>query len=305
MNNKTNNKMNNKMFTRKNRDINKDNDRDINRDNDRDINMDIKSEIGILERALNRTMLELGELRMLVPQGVRLHAQKHGNVYQYYLRKEKTDLSGSYLKSEDRSIAIMLAQIEYDEKLIVILERNLNSLRKLEKSWINNTYENTFAKMTPGKRKLVKLPYLSDEDYIKNWLAKGYEGVDFKEDAPEYYTKRGLRVRSKSEVIIADILDDMSIPFLYEKPLMLKAGTVHPDFTLLNIKDRKEVYWEHFGMMDDMEYRNNAFYKIRSYESSGFYQYESVIWTFETERYPLNIKGIRDMIKELKGRLGY
>ena len=198
MKNKTNNKMNNKMFTRKNR--------DINRDNDKDINLDIKSEIGILERALNRTMLELGELRMLVPQGVRLHAQKHGNVYQYYLRKEKTDLSGSYLKSEDRSIAIMLAQIEYDEKLIVILERNLNSLRKLEKSWINNTYESTFAKMTPGKRELVKLPYLSDEDYIKNWLEKGYEGVDFKEDAPEYYTKRGLRVRSKSEVIIADIL---------------------------------------------------------------------------------------------------
>ena len=118
-------------------------------------------------------------------------------------------------------------------------------------------------------------------------------------------TERKLRTSDALAIQLPSSSHDMSIPFLYEKPLMLKGGTVHPDFTLLNIKDRKEVYWEHFRMMDDMEYRNNAFYKIRSYESSGFYQYESVIWTFETERYPLNIKGIRDMIKELKGRLGY
>ena len=73
-------------------------------------------------------------------------------------------------------------------------------------------------------------------------------------------------------MIIADILDEFSVPFLYEKPLQLRGGIVHPDFTLLNIRERREIYWEHFGIMDDTDYRNNAFQKLRNYEASGFKQ---------------------------------
>lgn len=121
----------------------------------------------------------------------------------------------------------------------------------------------------------------------------------------QYYMRNGLRVRSKSEILIADILDEMSIPFLYEKPLLLSSGLYHPDFTLLNIKERKEVYWEHFGMMDDMDYRNSAFKKIRRYEASGLFHPDSFLWTFETGRYPLETKPLRRMVNELKINLGY
>ena len=58
-------------------------------------------------------------------------------------------------------------------------------------------------------------------------------------------------------------------------------------------------------MIDDIEYRNNDLYKIRQYESSGLYQYESVIWTFETGNIPLNTRNLRKMIKGLKETLGY
>ena len=78
------------------------------------------------------------------------------------------------------------------------------------------------AYFSEGKRKLVKPHFISDEEYIKTWKAQKYEGLPFKENSPEYYTKRGLRVRSKSEILIADMLDEMSIPFFYEKPLQLK-----------------------------------------------------------------------------------
>lgn len=104
-------------------------------------------------------------------------------------------------------------------------------------------------------------------------------------------------------MIIADILDEMSVPFLYEKPLQIGSATVHPDFTLLNIRERREMYWEHFGMMDDMEYRNNAFQKMRKYEST--FRRSSLIWTFETERFPLNTKAVRNMITDMKADLGY
>ena len=129
--------------------------------------------------------------------------------------------------------------------------------------------------------------------------------MPFKENSPEYYTKRGLRVRSKSEILIADMLDEMSIPFFYEKPLQLKRRIVHPDFTLLDIKERKEVYWEHFGMMDDRDYRDEALLKIREYESNDLYQYDSVIWTFESGKCPMNTRDIRNMVRALSEVLGY
>jgi hypothetical protein len=56
-------------------------------------------------------------------------------------------------------------------------------------------------------------------------------------------------------------------------------------------------------MMDDKEYRDDAFMKIRKYEENGLFQYDSVIWTFETGKIPLNTRDIRKMIRVLRARL--
>ncbi|MBP3736941.1 MAG: hypothetical protein J6I56_07970 [Lachnospiraceae bacterium] len=45
---------------------------------------------------------------------------------------------------------------------------------------------------------------LPDEQYRKEWLDTAYEKKPFQEDTPEHYTQIGERVRSKSEVLIAD-----------------------------------------------------------------------------------------------------
>ena len=57
--------------------------------------------------------------------------------------------------------------------------------------------------------------------------------------------------------------------------------------------------------MDDIDYRNSAFVKIGEYENNGLYQYDSMICTFETLKYPLNTKSIRGMIESLRKKLGY
>ncbi len=266
---------------------------------------DIDKEIVFLEETIQSVSSELEKLLKLVPKGVRLRAVSRGNDYQYFMRSGETTTSGVYIRKKDRKQAAILAQIEYDEKLLVQLKESLPLLKQLEINSTENLIESTLSCLAPGKGELVTLPFISDDSYVSKWRNQTFKGLDFSSDYPEYYTRQGLRVRSKSEVIIADILDETGIPFLYEKPLRLKTGIVHPDFTLLNIRERKEVYWEHLGMMDDMEYRNNAFMKLRNYESSGLYPYESVIWTFETGKYPLNTKEIRKMIKKINHELGY
>lgn len=86
-------------------------------------------------------------------------------------------------------------------------------------------------------------------------------------------------VRSKSEVIIANILADRDIPFEYEVPLYAPDGTFYlPDFT---IHFRGETwYWEHLGMLHNEDYRNHWETKKAWYEKHNFAN--SLIVTQET-----------------------
>ena len=64
-----------------------------------------------------------------------------------------------------------------------------------------------------------------------------------------------VMVRSKSEVIIANMLFEREIAFEYEKPLYARDGSFYlPDFTILWRGER--YYWEHLGLLVREEYRN-------------------------------------------------
>ncbi|MEQ8192327.1 MAG: exonuclease, partial [Candidatus Eremiobacterota bacterium] len=63
-------------------------------------------------------------------------------------------------------------------------------------------------------------------------------------------------VRSKSEVIIANMLFERDIPFKYEEPLFAPDGTFYlPDFTV--ICRGEKWYWEHLGLMQEESYKNH------------------------------------------------
>jgi thymidylate kinase len=75
----------------------------------------------------------------------------------------------------------------------------------------------------------------------------------------------GDMVRSKSEVIIANMLHEREISFYYEKPLIAKDGSMYlPDFTL--VIRGEEYYWEHLGMLDKPEYQRHWEEKQSWYE---------------------------------------
>jgi hypothetical protein len=84
------------------------------------------------------------------------------------------------------------------------------------------------------------------------------------EEGKIYATLAQYMVRSKSEVIIANMLFQRDIPFTYETPLFAPDGTfVLPDFTLK--AQGREWYWEHVGMLDNEAYRNRWQTKQRWY----------------------------------------
>ncbi|WP_134500736.1 ATP-dependent DNA helicase [Microvirga pakistanensis] len=75
----------------------------------------------------------------------------------------------------------------------------------------------------------------------------------------------GDMLRSKSEVIIANLLHQSGIPFRYEEPLLAKDGTIRlPDFT---ITWRGETFfWEHLGLLDQTAYAEDWKRKRAWYE---------------------------------------
>ena len=70
-----------------------------------------------------------------------------------------------------------------------------------------------------------------------------------------HVTDKGILVRSKNEVIIADILDDIAPgAWAYEQPLTGADGvTRYPDFTI-STADGRTIFWEHLGMLEDPGY---------------------------------------------------
>lgn len=93
-----------------------------------------------------------------------------------------------------------------------------------------------------------------------------------------YSTVNGDKVRSKSEVIIANLLADNSIEYEYEKKLEYDNGRwIEPDFTIKK-EDGTELYWEHLGMLGVESYDNRWLKKQDIYEE---YFPDSLVITYE------------------------
>ena len=93
-----------------------------------------------------------------------------------------------------------------------------------------------------------------------------YSGDWYKEEK-KLATLSEYFVRSKSEVIIANMLVSEEVPFVYEEPLYAKDGTMYlPDFT---VKFRGETYyWEHVGRLDLPGYKAHWEKKEKWYEKN-------------------------------------
>ena len=202
-----------------------------------------------------------------------------------------------YLKKEDAALIRELAQKDYDQRVIKAAKEELKFIAQTMENYPRKTAESVFEELDEFRQKRVESYFQSDEDYVREWLDKDYEPKPFRNSDVQYHTNNSEMVRSKSEVIIANMLHGEGIPYLYEYPISLKEGVVlHPDFTVLNVRERKTMIWEHLGMMDDEEYSRKALKKILLYERNGIYPGDRLILTHETAQDPLDTRIVQGII---------
>lgn len=117
---------------------------------------------------------------------------------------------------------------------------------------------------------------------------------------PEHLLHKGGSnnlLRSKSEAMIDMLLYTNKIPFRYECELQLGDIAIYPDFTIRHPKTGKFYYWEHFGMMDHLEYSKKVSSKLDLYISHGIIPSIHLITTYETREEPLSFEVISKLIE--------
>lgn len=139
----------------------------------------------------------------------------------------------------------------FRSKLVLLIEKDIEPLRRLR----NPDCSDTRLRNT-------------------NMFTLAIRPDDVKRPHPEaliHRTRKGIAVRSKSEVVVADVLEALGISYEYEKPLYSRKDPKDfrlPDFTVSFEGD--VFYWEHLGMLTVPSYREAWDRKQRWYAENGF-----------------------------------
>jgi exodeoxyribonuclease V alpha subunit len=139
----------------------------------------------------------------------------------------------------------------FRQKMVLLIERDTTVLEKLRNPRCSDTLlrnTNMFV--------LAVRPESVDRYYAEHLIHR---------------TRKGTMVRSKSEVIVADILASLGISYEYEQKLPSTDDPNDfklPDFTASYEGDT--FYWEHLGMLSVPTYKEAWERKRQWYEANGF-----------------------------------
>lgn len=257
-----------------------------------------------------------------VPKG-RLKIRKHFRQYQCFQVIDDVEL---YISQDKECLAKALAQKGYDQEILDEATKALNALNHFLKLYKPDLIPEFYEKLHEKRKAFVTPVRFPDEVFAKMWLEKKYVGRPFDDESPELLTSTGVRVRSKSEVIIADALARFGVPYRYEFPYQMKCTKkgevlrdecsalnrgvssvcrekrrqilrVCPDFTCVDLRTRREFIWEHFGMVDSPEYAKNFVEKMKMYAENGYVEGVNLIATYETKDCYLSVPYVERLIK--------
>lgn len=258
---------------------------------------------------LDKLLLESQDFLNHAPDG-NLRISHQNGIPRYYWKHSKTNAQGLYIRRNNLELARQLAQKDYIEKFYQFTLKQKALIVKFQSQYNWDELAKFHETLSPTRQALITPLISSDDEYAQQWENLCLDKKDKILNRPYYQhyplnedtcllTEKGELVRSKSEKIIADKLYMLKIPYIYEMPLQFKGSImIHPDFTVLNKRTRKEYHWEHFGLMEKENYCENAIKKINTYEQNNIYQGKKLLVTYETSTQPLNTKRLEGLIQE-------
>lgn len=200
-----------------------------------------------------------------------------------------------YLPKSRLALASNLAGKKYLSKKLMELEEEKKALSNYLKKTSQNTADDMFTDYR--YKELLQREFAHNVPDIEKWRSEEYQHSEKYPERLVHRTYAGHMVRSKSETMIANALYIRKIPYRYECLLELEGQEFYPDFTILHPQTRRIWYYEHFGKMDDPEYVKKVSSKLWIYSRNGLFMGQNLIATFETEKNPLDISQVEQLIQ--------
>ena len=260
------------------------------------------------EISRNEVMLrKIEEFEKNAPHGhLKIYRNKSGIYFGQQVFDTKANRWKSvYINKKNLSLAKALAQKLYYKKVKSVLQNNLKILRQLQSLYHQKELEDGYSLLPKEIQALVVPLQETQKMRVQNWNAEVYEPNPAMPEHLRYETEQGELVRSKSEMIIANLLYQHrdTILYKYERPLQVitsgKPRIIYPDFTILNIRTGKITYLEHAGIMDEPKYANDHVRKFNTYVENDILPGLDVLFTYESQMCPLELKILKKTIEVL------
>ena len=243
----------------------------------------------LLEKQIEQAKKQLRKC----PAG-KLVCAKNGSYVKWYDCKSSPP---AYISKSKRNFAEALAKRKYLELQIKEFTKEKYAIDLFLKHSTKENYKHRLLLSSFGYDELLSPYFHNDSQKFKEWIDMPYESNPLYPEKLIHNIGFGKKVRSKSEMMIAHALTEYAIPFRYECALHLGFNTYYPDFTILRPYDEKIIYWEHFGLLDMADYRQNTYSKLKVYNEYNIFQGNQLITTFETSQTPLDYETVTKHIQ--------
>jgi len=220
-----------------------------------------KNEITVINRELQA-----------LPDG---HLIKKGMYYYHRINKKEISIT----KKPDLIIALhrkkyLLGRKAQLEQNIAAVSQSISTLDKRTQTKLIQSLPNAYQHAPPT--------HFYNPSALA-WMEATYEKNPLPFKGRKHFSKGGTQVRSKSEILIANQLEDYGIHYRYEAALTLDGQTNYPDFEMINPYSLKHIIWEHFGAFNQHGYERSMNDKMNLYTSNGYTPFDTFIYTFEYE----------------------
>ena len=254
---------------------------------------EIKQILSFYENLNNQFKIELEQS----PEGSLIHQIKDGHLQFLHSFSEGGKRKRRGINKDPKLIRA-LARKEFDKKALEVLSHNINAISEAMSLQIPFDPDQILQSMTKAyallpeeyffdRDKLIINAGLNDDLLMKiqrheEWWKKPYKEYWGYPENKTKMTSRGQKVRSISELLIAEALYKYSIPFHYEEELEVDEKTFAPDFTFEG-SDYRPFYLDYFGMMDNSKYAKRNIIKLDDYYDIGLIPGDNLIVVFDSK----------------------
>ncbi|MBK5262917.1 MAG: hypothetical protein JJE17_10180 [Peptostreptococcaceae bacterium] len=211
---------------------------------------------------------------------------------------KKKQITSKYLKKDDLDIMTGIKRKRFIEKSMPKLRKDFKILEQLSEKYYPYDPAEIINSLSEIYTDIPIREFLREESGAnEEWLGLREVSNDFYAENLRHTTSNGRAVRSKSEAIIADLLDSHNISYKYEVEICVENKKYSPDFAVLRKSDNKIIYWEHFGLIGNEEYASAMLAKINDYYSDGIMLWDNLIMTSDSSEGSIDAMRINNMIK--------